>query len=225
MNKQVLIQSNNELRKRLTKENRKYFEDMLVYIRLSYDKSEQETEEILSEMLIHLLEAQENGKSAEAVFGSNPKLYADEIIGELPKMVTRERVKLGMMAMLYFFSVSVVFTGLFRLFNHFVLNMEGVTNEYYIGSVMLKTIISIPIAVLFVLGAMQYLRWACFRNLSKVKDFFILWGLGVIPIGTFVLIFYFIPDVGPVMEIPAWVVLLIGAVLFIAATFVKKSLD
>lgn len=78
MNAEELIQINNEKRKELTKENKEYYEDMLVYVRLSYDKSEQETEEILTELLDHLVEAQEEGTTAKDVFGQEPKKYADE---------------------------------------------------------------------------------------------------------------------------------------------------
>ena len=63
MNAEQLAELNFEKRKELTKENLKYYEDMLLYIRLSYDKSEQETEEILSELLDHLLEAQKEGRT------------------------------------------------------------------------------------------------------------------------------------------------------------------
>ncbi|WP_347862474.1 hypothetical protein U0355_04750 [Salimicrobium sp. PL1-032A] len=58
MQKKEMIKSNNEKRKELTEENREYYEDMLLYIRLSYSKSEQDMEEVLAELLDHLLEAQ-----------------------------------------------------------------------------------------------------------------------------------------------------------------------
>ncbi|OEF97171.1 DUF1129 family protein [Desulfuribacillus alkaliarsenatis] len=56
--------------------NLKYYEDMLIYIRFSYNKSDQEVEEVLSELLDHLLDAQAEGKTAYEVFGDEPKKYA-----------------------------------------------------------------------------------------------------------------------------------------------------
>lgn len=64
MNSQELIKLNNKKREKLNEENLKYYEDMLVYLRLSFLKSEQETEELLNELLDHLLEAQEEGKTS-----------------------------------------------------------------------------------------------------------------------------------------------------------------
>ena len=63
-------------------ENEKYYSDMLIYIRLQLSLSEQQSEEVLMEMLDHLLDGQHEGKSAQDIFGADPKGYADEIIRE-----------------------------------------------------------------------------------------------------------------------------------------------
>ena len=84
-----LLELNNERRKQLTKGNLNYYEDMILYLRLADNKSEQEIEEILAELLDHLIQAQQEGKTAQQVFGDNPKQYLNEIIGELPKLVTK----------------------------------------------------------------------------------------------------------------------------------------
>ncbi|MDG5788510.1 DUF1129 family protein [Evansella sp. AB-P1] len=222
MKVEELLTHNNKLRVKLTEENRKYYEDMLVYIRLSYDKSEKETEEILSELLGHLIEAQQEGRTAEDVFGKDPKKYADNIIGELPKMVSKERLLLGSMSLLYFLGVSVFFIGIVRMINQYVIPIDQMTNEYYILSVVVKTLTSIPIAFLLIFGALQYLRWACFKNISRVKDFFILWGWEMLSIGIFVLVYYLVPDIGPVIEVSGWFVALLGIFLYLAGSFVKR---
>lgn len=90
MKAKQLIEENNRKRERLTKENEKYYGDMLVYIRLQLTLSEQQSEEVLMEMLDHLLEAQNEGKTAKDIFGANPKQYADEIIENLPKEKKRQ---------------------------------------------------------------------------------------------------------------------------------------
>lgn len=77
MNSQELIKLNNKKREKLNEENLKYYEDMLVYLRLSFLKSEQETEELLNELLDHLLEAQEEGKDFTEVFGDDPNAICE----------------------------------------------------------------------------------------------------------------------------------------------------
>ncbi|MBU9723710.1 MULTISPECIES: DUF1129 family protein [Bacillaceae] len=219
MNEKELVQLNNKKREQLTKENRKYYEEMLVYIRLTYSKAYLETEEILSELIDHLLEAQQEGKTAEDVFGNNPKQYADDIIGELPNMVTKERLKMFFMAIFYFFAVSTIFSGIIEIF------MSGsLVKGYYIGSEAIRTLVSIPVALLIVYVSLQYLRWACFKNINKIKEFFILWLWGTLSVGIFVVIFLLLPDVGPFMDIHIFVVFGIGIILFLAGHFMRKSM-
>ncbi|MCK0472837.1 DUF1129 family protein [Halalkalibacter sp. APA_J-10(15)] len=224
MNAKDLVKQNNEKRKELTEENRNYYEDMLIYIRLSYNKSEEETEVILTELLDHLLEAQNEGRTAEDVFGHNPKEYTNEIIGELPKMVTRERILFGVMALFYFLSASILFSGIYQLIGHFFLNIDGLTKDYYIGTVLVKTMISIPIAFVLLFGIVQYIRWACFKKINKVKEFVMTWLGGVLSFGIFVLAFIFVPNFGPVVSIPVYVVFVLGAVLYVVADRIRKAI-
>ncbi|GAE29798.1 DUF1129 family protein [Alkalihalobacillus hemicellulosilyticus] len=224
MKTKELVKQNNEKRKELTKENRNYYEDMLIYIRLSYNKSEEETEVILTELLDHLLEAQNEGREAEDVFGHNPKEYANEIIGELPKMVTRERILFGVMALLYFLTASILFFGIYQLIGHFFLNIDGLTKDYYIGTVLVKTTISIPIAFLLLVGIVQYIRWACFKKINKILEFMLTWLVGILSIGIFILAFIFIPDFGPVVSISVYVLFVLGAVWYVIADRIRKAI-
>lgn len=84
MNTSALIQLNNEKRKQLTKENKKYYMDMVMYLRSSR-VSEQQSEELALELLEHLIVAQEEGRTAEEVFGHDPKEYCQELVSSLPK--------------------------------------------------------------------------------------------------------------------------------------------
>ena len=58
MKAKQLIEENNRKREQLTPENEKYYGDMLIYIRLQLSLSEQQSEEVLMEMLDHLLDGQ-----------------------------------------------------------------------------------------------------------------------------------------------------------------------
>lgn len=217
MKAKELARYNQEKRAQLSKENLQYYEDMLVYIRLSFNKSEQETEEILSELLDHLLEAQAEGKTARDIFGDDPKKYADSIVGELPKMVTKKRILLAVMGLLYFFAASTFLSGAIALF------FDGSSGSYYIGTVAAKVILSIPIALLLLYALLGILRWLCFSRLGKAAEFALLSLCGIASVGLFLAVLLLMPKFGPVVEMPAYAVMIIGLVLFASALLVGKK--
>lgn len=101
-----MIHENNRLREELSAENREYYEEMLVYIRSS-DIHQRKAEELLLEMLQHLLEAQREGRSAVHVFGDQPARYCQELLQQLPKPAWSER--LHMLLVVAWGSVTAVF--------------------------------------------------------------------------------------------------------------------
>ncbi|MGB7459654.1 MAG: hypothetical protein WA887_02130, partial [Carnobacterium jeotgali] len=85
MEKNELIETNASLQDSLTKENEKYYGNLLIYIRtMAVFRDVKKSEELLLEVLRDILDAQEQGFSAEEYFGENPKKVADEIIKQLP---------------------------------------------------------------------------------------------------------------------------------------------
>lgn len=91
-----LIKRNNNLRKELTLENKKYYEELMVYIRAnSTFKSELDVEQILLDILNDILEAQFNNQTAQSYFGKDPKQSADEILKSLPRNYT-ETIKFAL---------------------------------------------------------------------------------------------------------------------------------
>ena len=218
-----LVKQNNEKRKQLSKDNLKYYEDMLVYIRLSYDKSEQETEEVLTELLDHLLEAQEKGKSAKDVFGEHPNEFLNDLIGELPKMVTKKRVMLVVSSIFYFLgtylTISIINLVLFYGFGR-----GNSVKEIAVGSTIVQTIISILIAFLLLYTAIQILRWMCFKNFSNIKEFLLLWVYTMISIGIFLLLIFLVPDFGATITIPTYLQTITGILLLIAGYIVGNKM-
>lgn len=223
MNAEQLAELNFEKRKELTKENLKYYEDMLLYIRLSYDKSEQETEEILSELLDHLLEAQKEGRTVKDVFGANPKKYADEIIGELPKMVTKERVKNIFNVILYFFASAAIFTPILMVIFNLISKKGSLVKEFFIGSLIIETLLSIPLAFLILYSIIQTLRWLCFKSIPKFVQLFLFWLIGVASVGIFLALLIIIPDFGRKVEIHTVYIFLTGIILLFFAIITGKS--
>lgn len=89
MNNDNLINRNNQLREKLNSENKRYYEDLLTYIRgKSTFNREKDVEKILLDMLHDLIDAQSNGQSAESYFGREPQSLADEILKTLPKSLS-----------------------------------------------------------------------------------------------------------------------------------------
>ncbi|AYW47834.1 hypothetical protein C7K38_05375 [Tetragenococcus osmophilus] len=84
MTTKEIIAENNNLQYFLTKPNKKYYENLLVYVRaMSLFRDEQTSEQLLLEILQDILEAQNDGRTAEEYFGKNPKQIADDIIHQL----------------------------------------------------------------------------------------------------------------------------------------------
>src|SRR5699024_12198764 len=103
----TLIKENNRMREKLNTHNKEVYEDILVYIRLNYTSEDEETEEILNDLLIHTVQAQRDGKNIESVTGEDYKEYAASIIQELPQ---RNIWKLGVRIALIFLGVMYMFS-------------------------------------------------------------------------------------------------------------------
>lgn len=158
-----LIEHNNEKRKNLTSENSEYYQNLLVYIRTNALKSERATEEVLLEMLDHLLEAQREGKSAEDVFGKTPKELAEEIIETLPKESLKSNLDFILEIGFMLFGWYLVITGIPPL-----ISQEEQT--VYLGTLLLSGFLligSITTLMFFVFG---FLKSTAFKDKSKKNE-------------------------------------------------------
>jgi hypothetical protein len=104
-----LIKENNRLRKQLTAENKKYYEELLISIRLNGQKQEHTVEKTLLRILQDMIDAQTNGHSAQEFFDKTPNELSDDILAGLPRNSKMNNIK----------SISFVFILLlqFNLFN------------------------------------------------------------------------------------------------------------
>jgi len=212
-----LIEHNNEKRKKLTPENHEYYEDMLVYIRTNALKSERATEEVLLEMLDHLLEAQSKGKTAEDVFGKMPKELAKEIIETLPKEPYKATLD-------YIFELGFTLFGWYLVISGIPPLISQEEQTIYLGTLLLSGILSIASMVVLIYFVFGVLKSSAFENKSKKN--MVNWLLGTLfvvffagGIGTNVILEPF----GATFTVSYLLAFGLGCFFLLAAYLLKKS--
>ncbi len=218
-----LIEQNNQKREFLTEENEKYYSNLMIYIRTRLSLSEQQSEEVLMEMLEHLIEGQHDGKTARDIFGNDPKGYADEIISQLPPEEKRDLVK-------FFGQITINLIGWFLVMRSIVILLIGLTQEVDTTEYILPTIILVALILLLVaLGVkviFTLINRSAFDENTNEKMQMIKAGLyGAVGFLVIIVASYFIKDFGPSFEFPWTVSLGIGAILLLISWLMKKSIN
>lgn len=212
----TLIKQNNERRKLLNKENTAYYEKLLVYIRTSPLKDDRATEEVLMEMLEHLLAAQQDGKSAEDVFGKEPKELADEIIAGLPNEKPSTTVAFLAEIVLQFLGMFTAITGIAAVW-------KNEPKIVHIGSVSLLIAFQALGILLLIAFLLKLLKSDAFKENPKSNKMFWLWALASgLFIGGVLVLSMWIEPFGPVIEVSKYTQLIGGIVLILAAYGLKK---
>lgn len=144
MNTKEMIAQNNARRELLEPHNLAAYENALVYIRLN-GRSEHSTESILLELLEHLIEAQQHGKTAEDVFGDDLQAYCDSLIADIPH---QSKLSWVVDALRY---TSILLGSLFAVQTVFQLL------SYFFPPLRVEQISMVPILVIIGLGGIQIL--------------------------------------------------------------------
>jgi uncharacterized membrane-anchored protein len=206
-----LIQMNNKNRTGLTPENEKYYDDFLIYIRLQLTVSAQQSEEVLMEILDHLLEGQQEGKSAKMIFGEDPKAFADEIIENLPGEKKRD-------AIMFVSSLALNLLGIFLIMRGMMLGLISLFKD--VSDVVYPVtsgIIALSILCSSLLGVVVIFRIiskSLFQeNDTKKKDSLKAGMFGVLAMGFILSLTYLLPDIGPSFEFTWYASCIAGAVL------------
>ena len=109
MNTANLLKHNNELRLQLNKDNKKYYEELLVACRMkNTTKKESELEIQLLEILQDLILYQKQGKNFTDVFGNDINKLSSSIIAELPKENKMKILRFSLVYLLIFIISSLV---------------------------------------------------------------------------------------------------------------------
>lgn len=105
MKSSQLIEKNNQLRLKLDPQNKKFYDDLLVYIRIKgLVHDEHAIETALITILEDLLDAQTDGIPAEQYFGKNTQSLANDLITAIP-VKPFELIKLLLVAISTYFLV------------------------------------------------------------------------------------------------------------------------
>lgn len=210
---QKLIQDNNEKRNRLTEENEKYYDQLLVFIRSHLLLSERQSEEVLMEMLDHLLLAQCEGKTAKEVFGTNPKAYAQEIVDALPKEKKNSIWKFGIEVLGNLLGFFITTSALGKLF------IKQDTMYLYSVLILLGTVIIGGIAMIFLI--LYVLKKSAFEDSNTKGIWKVTFGF-VIFIGVIIGVLSLSKELGPTFSITWYTQLGIGCMLLLLSYMMKR---
>ncbi|MBD8013796.1 DUF1129 family protein [Planococcus wigleyi] len=215
-----LIEENNHKRELLNVENEKVYEDLLLYLRTDLRIDEHAGEEILMDLLDHLVEAQEDGKSAKELFGESPQKYADELIENLPSQKRRN---------VFLFSASQVlgltgwFAASFGMISLIVSFFRPVDNSIALGSLLLMLLSVMLVAFVGVSVIFKIIRSSVFQAEKKKWQAYVKAGLyGAAAFACVVLIAWLFQDFGPVIKLEWWLFLLIGLVFLAFSKLMYK---
>lgn len=215
-----LIEENNHKRELLNVENEKVYEDLLLYLRTDLRIDEHAGEEILMDLLDHLVEAQEDGKSAKELFGESPQKYADELIENLPSQKRRN---------VFLFSASQVlgltgwFAASFGMISLIVSFFRPVDNSIALGSLLLMLLSVMLVAFVGVSVIFKIIRSSVFQPEKKKWQAYVKAGLyGAAAFACVVLMAWLFQDFGPVIKLEWWLFLLIGLVFLAFSKLMYK---
>ena len=216
-----LIEENNVKRDLLTEDNEKYYSNLLMYIRSRLSISEHSTEEVLMEMLDHLLEGQEEGKTANKIFGDNPKQYADELIRQLPKEKKRDLFQFGTQIVTNMLGWFLMIRGIVIVI---ISQFKEVDSSIYLYSDLALFGAILIAAVLGVWMIFKMISKTAFHKNIKVWKTSMLVGLGGAVLGTGVIATsYFYKEQGPSMPFPWYWSIIIGGGLWLISRIIKRK--
>lgn len=177
MNIADLIKQNNELRPQLNKNNKKYYEELLVTCRMKNNtKNESALEIQLLEILQDLILYQKQGKNFTDVFGNDINKLSSSIIAELPK---ENKMKIFRFSLVYLL----------------ILIISSLTP--FIFTKTIKPILTILSIILWVLGSLICLYILIYKKTEKNK-----WFIYISSLIIFELSFLLIPILDKLKIIP-----------------------
>ncbi|MBK3497251.1 DUF1129 family protein [Viridibacillus sp. YIM B01967] len=210
-----IIAENNKKRKLLTKENQAYFDKLLVYVRAHVLLSERQSEEVLMEMLDHLLIAEEEGKTAVDVFGPNPKAYADDIVDALPKEKKGSLMTFGVEILCDLMGWFIIIGAVGRYFTK--------SDQIYLYSAIINVVALVAIGGGLLYLILQQLKKGAFEEKMSTSAIIKAGLVGTGTFGLFMGILYFTDKLGPLVNITWFAQLGAGSALLLISYLMKRD--
>lgn len=218
---QRLIEQNNELRSQLNTENEKLYSDLLIYIRTDLRVASLESEQLLIDLLQHLIDAQQEGRTAREVIGDDPKAYADELINELPSERKRNVARFVTSQLIKLLGFIVMGHGAALLI---VMSLGLAAPSLTAGALLLQLMIAAVLVGAAIPILFRIIRSDLFSdNQSSVKTFIktALTSSGIFAV--ILLTAYFIPSWGIDLQWDWWVFMLLGVILLLLGRVPKDN--
>lgn len=218
---QRLIAENNQKRALLTKENEAYYTDLLVYTRLQWRLSEKQSEEILMEMLDHLLDAQAEDKSAKEVFGEDVFSFADDLIEEIAEEKPRNIVLfLGGLALNLLGWFLVIRAGILTVIGFFT-NIKTEINIFHTSIVSLAIIGFVFLNIWFIF---RIIKQDLFKEEKEKqwKQMLKTGSMAAISMAAVLILTKFTPEIGLSFPLSPTLSFILGSFLLVSYYIVKK---
>ncbi|MBX4262610.1 hypothetical protein KTC96_06250 [Clostridium estertheticum] len=219
----ALIKQLNKSAKNLSLENKKIFDDMVLYIRTSNLKA-RDAEEFLQQILDSFLNAEHQGVSIEYMLGtSDIKNYCKEIVITYKSSYNYiSRCSEYIMYAGMFIAIISFITMITQNFTAFIIN--GTKNLSFYLNVDLELISQFLILVPIIIILMTYFRNSCFKENTKrdkVKAFFIEWIFWIIVICIMVVFSMFVDNI-LFFRLNIGIVLIIGIILYFIGNYASE---
>lgn len=213
----TLNEMNFEYMKRLSKlkpENKEIYLEISRKIKKDFRLSDVKADEILSDILDHLIDAQKDGISAQEFFGHDIENYVQEVTDELPKESPKNQI-------IYIGAITSMTIAIVCLIFGFFSFLKLIST----GQLLKVPSISLMIAIIFLLVLVpiySYLTTHYFKpKISKYR---------YIKVILFSLV-YFIPyslltfiKIGPLVDFPVFISITVGLItVFIGYKLFKKN--
>ena len=219
-----LIKQLNKASENLSPENESIFTDIVVYIRTSNIKT-RDAEEFLQQILDSFLNAEQQGVSIESMLGtSDIKHYCEEIVNTYKSSYN----------FLSRCSEYVMYTGtliiMLSIINYItqsltIIKKYGVNDLTFYLNFNLGIISQFLLIGLIVIAVMDYTKKSCFEEPvkgGKIKEFFILWILGMLWICIMVACAMFLDGILS-FKLNVIIVLIIGLALYFIGDYLSEK--
>ena len=219
----ALIKQLNKSAKNLSLENKKIFDDIVLYIRTSNLKA-RDAEEFLQQILDSFLNAEHQGVSIESMLGtSDIKNYCEEIVRTY-KSSYNYISRCSEYIMYTGMSIVIIsfITFITQNFTAFIIN--GAENLSFYLSVDSGLIFQFFILVPTIITFMTYFKKNCFKKPTKgdkVKEYFILWILCILLICIMLAFSMFVGELF-LFRLNIIIVLIIGIVLYFIGKYFSE---